>query len=310
MATRQQPSLRACRLADAPLPDLLGLIAEERRDWRQRLLWDPRELGDALEMAASARLLPGVAVLDGGRAVAYASVHASGASYRPCSVRLRRQAPPESAQVLVEALLALPEAEERRLEAQLTAFEWQDALDEAFAARGVGVARRRWLHASLASEEGTDSPHAAVRPWSGELLEACADLLAAAHAGGVEARINASFEDPSSSAGYLREVVRGPGCGHLLPWASSVAVLGGRVAGFCLVTTVSPGVAHVPQVAVHPRHQGRGLGDALLGRARRCAAAEGCHRVTLSVSEENQRAGRWYEARGFQELERFSAYWQ
>lgn len=310
VATRQQPSLRACRLADAPLPGVLALIAEERRAWKQRLLWDPQELGDALEMAASVRLLPGVAVLEGRRPVAYASAHSTQAAFRPCSLLIRPDAPPDAAELLVKGLLGLSEAAGRRLEAQLTAFARQDELDAAFAARGVHVEPRRWLHAALEGPSGRVEVGSSVRPWSTELLGACGAVLAEAHAGGVEARINASFLSEASSAAYLAEVVRGPGCGHFLPWASSVALVDGRVAGFCLVTTVSPGVAHVPQVAVRPGAQGRGLGGALLDRSLGCAAAEGCHRVTLSVSDENRRARGWYEGRGFRCLEPFSAYWR
>jgi ribosomal protein S18 acetylase RimI-like enzyme len=307
VATREQPLLRACRLSAAPVAGVLELIAEERQDWKQRLSWDPSDLGEALELAASARMLVGAAVLRGRRPVAYLSAHVSKDTLRPCSLRIRPDAPPETARVLVDAALGLSEAAGRQVEAQLTAFEHQEALDAAFAARGAGVVAREWLSAALVGEL-PEGPARSVRPWSSDHLEACAEALSEAHEGGVEALINSAFRSPEAATTYLKDVVRGPGCGYFQPWASSLVVENGRVLGFCLVTTVAPGVAHLPQVAVRPEAQGRGLGAALLDRAWRAARAEGCRRMTLSVSLENQRARSWYVRRGFSRLAALSAY--
>lgn len=309
MATREQPHLRACRLSAAPVSGVLELIAEERQAWRDRLLWDASELGEALELAASARLLAGSAVLEGRHLVAYLSAHVSSETFRPCSLRIRPEAPPETARLLVEAALALPEARPRKLEAQLTAFEHQDALDAAFAAHGAGVVAREWLGAELSVGHAEPASEPLV-PWSSEHLDGCAAALAAAHGGGVEALINSAFCSPEAAQTYLRDVVRGPGCGDFQPWASSVALERGRVLGFCLVTTVATGVAHLPQVAVRPEAQGRGLGSALLRRAWGSARAAGCRRMTLSVSLDNQRARSWYRRHGFERLARLSAYYR
>ena len=67
---------------------------------------------------------------------------------------------------------------------------------------------------------------------------------------------------------------------------------------------------HLPQVAVHPAAQGRGLGRALLARAATVAAGAGRVRLTLSVSCGNLRAAGWYGRLGFEELARFSAYYR
>ena len=307
MATREQPFLRPCRLSAAPVSGVLRLMAEEREVWKRRLLWDSSELAEALESAASARLLAGSAVLVGRRPVAYLSAHVSTEVFRPCSVHIRPEAPPETAQLLVETALDLPELQGRQLEAQLTAFEHQEALDAAFASCGVGVVAREWLGASLATEL-PEADSELVRPWSSEHLEGCAVVLAGAHQEGIEARINSAFRGEEAAASYLRDLVRGPGCGYFQPWASSVALEAGRVVGFCLVTTVAPGVAHLPQVAVSPGAQGRGLGAALFRRAWHAARHEGCKRMTLSVSLENERARSWYQRLGFRPLARLSAY--
>ncbi len=307
MATREQPLVRPCRLSAAPVSGVLDLISEEREVWKRRLLWDSSELAEALEAAASARLLAGSAVLVGRNPVAYLSAHVSPEVFRPCSVYIRPEAPPETAQLLVETALELPEVQGRQLEAQLTVFEHQEALDAAFASCGVGVVAREWLGASLRAE----LPEVAsdlIRPWASEHLEGCASALAEAHQGGIEARINSAFRSREAAATYLRDLVRGPGCGYFQPWASSVAVEDGRVVGFGLVTTVAPGVAHLPQVAVSPGAQGRGLGAALFQRAWSAARREGCRRMTLSVSLENERARSWYQRLGFRPLARLSAY--
>jgi ribosomal protein S18 acetylase RimI-like enzyme len=103
-------------------------------------------------------------------------------------------------------------------------------------------------------------------------------------------------------------VAGGPSCQGVLRDGSSVAVAGGTITGFCLASVISPGVGHVPQIAVEPQAQGDGIGGRLLDRALSGLARAGCRRATLSVSRSNVRAGTWYHRRGFRIVTRFASY--
>lgn len=308
VATRPESVLEVVPMTRVAVGPLLQLFAEERARWLSGLLWDASELGEAVDIAARAHLLPGHVVLLAGRPVAHLLVHVGPEVIRPCGVHVRPATPTAAVHALVDtALDALPE--DRRLEAQLTAFEHQPALDDAFRARGVQVTPRTWLVGRLdeLARRASASPGLAdLQPgWP----EALAPVLVASHAATVEARINAAFRTVEDARDYLEELGRGVGCGRLLGACCRVALgSGGAVEGFCLVTSVGPGVAHVPQVAVAPRAQGRGLGRLLLSSVARELAARGFSRVTLSVSLENVRAREWYERWGFTTLAPLSAY--
>jgi ribosomal protein S18 acetylase RimI-like enzyme len=60
---------------------------------------------------------------------------------------------------------------------------------------------------------------------------------------------------------------------------------------------------NVHDLAVLPEHQGRGVGALLLAAVEERALARGCCKVTLEVREDNARARRLYERRGFGDFE-------
>ena len=117
-----------------------------------------------------------------------------------------------------------------------------------------------------------------------------------------------SFRTEAAALSYLRELVELSGCGRVDPAASVVAHYQGRIAGFCIASSTSETVGHVPQIAVVPDVQGRGLGASLLGSAVRRLREHGCGRVTLSVSLANTRASAWYRRAGFRPLTVFASY--
>lgn len=83
------------------------------------------------------------------------------------------------------------------------------------------------------------------------------------------------------------------------PELSRVAERGGRVAGFLLaMSRDDTGVGYVDILAVHPDHQGHGIGTALLRDAFRRFAAAGLREAQLSVASDNPRARALYERTG------------
>jgi ribosomal protein S18 acetylase RimI-like enzyme len=88
-----------------------------------------------------------------------------------------------------------------------------------------------------------------------------------------------------------------------------VAERSGSPAACILVNdSITPGMAEVVYMGVAPAHRGRGLGRAMLRRAARVTRAGGLHAVTLAVDSRNVHAGRLYEAEGFRQTDRRTAY--
>lgn len=85
-----------------------------------------------------------------------------------------------------------------------------------------------------------------------------------------------------------------------------VAVESGQLVGYVTVqqTIRLPSHAHVLQVnglAVHPEHQGRGIGRLLVEAAKRDALRRGARKLSLRVFAPNTAARRLYESSGFAE---------
>lgn len=99
--------------------------------------------------------------------------------------------------------------------------------------------------------------------------------------------------------GRLRAWVEGPEAER--GWFA-VAEVGGAVAGSGSIRKLAPlrarHVAHLT-VGIHPEHQGRGLGRAVVGRLIAWASQAGVLRIDLFVLADNHRAIALYESVGF-----------
>ncbi len=90
---------------------------------------------------------------------------------------------------------------------------------------------------------------------------------------------------------------------------SRVAQRDGRIAGFLLARRfVDDAVGYVDILAVDPRHQGRGVGTALLGSAFAAFAGAGLREAQLGVASDNPLALRVYERAGMTVRFRFDIY--
>ena len=106
----------------------------------------------------------------------------------------------------------------------------------------------------------------------------------------------------------IRRIVQN-GCGEPLPFSCLVVRdRNGTLGGLVVTTEISPGHAHVAQVAVGPAFEGQGLGKLLITAAVHSLAREGYRSVSLMVSGANRRAVSLYLSLGFQGLLRFPVF--
>ena len=64
----------------------------------------------------------------------------------------------------------------------------------------------------------------------------------------------------------------------------------------------------IPQIAVHPSYQGRGLGNVLMNSAIEQFRSLGFQSLSLTVTKKNRRAFDWYQRLGFKFRKDFGAY--
>ena len=129
----------------------------------------------------------------------------------------------------------------------------------------------------------------------------------------VDRKVTYHYQSFGDCLEFLSNLVFRRGCGSFLPEASYSArdPKTSDLIGYVLTSRISQQDGHIPQIAVAPMHQGRGLGAELLGRVVRYLGLNGYHRVSLTVTESNLAAMSLYRRFGFSEHFRFPAFvWQ
>jgi ribosomal protein S18 acetylase RimI-like enzyme len=146
--------------------------------------------------------------------------------------------------------------------------------------------------------------------WQREYDEAAARLLYFAYRGHVDAMINDQYGSVAGSARLVENIMHLRGCGENLPEASRTAIhrASGKLAGILALTAVRPGTAHIPQVAVATEFQRQGLGLALMESSFRELDKLGYREVSLTVTDENRDAVRFYDRMGFETFRTFGAF--
>jgi ribosomal protein S18 acetylase RimI-like enzyme len=127
--------------------------------------------------------------------------------------------------------------------------------------------------------------------------------------GQTDAEICEDYRTKAGCENYLRSLVENPGCGVFMPETSFMGLdAQGFPCGFVISCRIAGGAAMIPQIAVHPSYQGRGLGNVLVNRAFEQLKASGFHTVSLTVTKKNWRAFDWYQRLGFKIRKEFGAY--
>jgi ribosomal protein S18 acetylase RimI-like enzyme len=180
----------------------------------------------------------------------------------------------------------------------------------AFESRGFRTHWRELLGTELCPSLGpVDIPAIwEMEAWQpGHWYEA-ATLLQAAYEAGVEAEIHQPYRSVEGCRRVLDGILHQASCGMLIPQASAMVRHRGRGVGLVVVTEVGPRQAHLPQIAVLPAYQRRGLGRLLLEYSRQQLSARQFAALSLFVSRANQRAGEVYRAMGFRPVLEFPVF--
>lgn len=296
--------MRTLPLREAGGRELRGLLDEECRHWDAELAWDFTEVREAVARGVVAGTLPGRAVIEGGRVVAYSYYMVDGGRVIVGSIFAAREWRDRGLEeALVDAVLGDVRGERGsgRIECQ-TLFCTSPAVDERFDRAGFAGRPRHYMRRGLREAVPAPPPPPSgvqLRPLRREDLPAAAEVVYRSHAGSVDAALNLTYATPATCRAFVDTLVVRSGCGRFDADASRLAVGPRGAVAVLIASRLAAANGHVCQVSVTPDWQGKGLGAALLLAALRSFREQGLASATLSVTVANDRAHRLYERLGF-----------
>ena len=177
----------------------------------------------------------------------------------------------------------------------------------------------------------TRHPEVEIAGWDPRWFSEAARLITRSYHGHVDSQISDQYRSHVGAMRFLDNIVRYPGCGIFsssssflafgpsasLPSATlpSTTLRAGRtggipssLCGMVLTSVVRGRVAHITQLCVDPEAQGLGIGSLLMDRVLERLREQDFRAVTLTVTESNQRALRFYERLRFSILNDFHAF--
>jgi len=296
--------------------ELRNLFDQEREEWERQLYWDYCEPQHVIAAMIDVGSLPGFVALQAGRPVAYAFYVEVARKGLLGGCFASKLAAGEGAEVcLLEASVAAlrEDPEIDRIESQFINFrEWPIA--RFFAGKGFRQFDRCFMVRDCQLRHSPRHPVAAgLKQLSLSDLDEMAKLTLDTYASVIDRKVTYHYQSLAGCMDFLSNLVFRPGCGNFLPEASySARDLGtNELMGYVVTSRISPQDGHIPQIAVAPAHQGKGLGTELLGRSVRYLGLNGYQRVSLTVTESNLAALELYLRFGFSVHFRFPAFvWQ
>ncbi len=307
------PNLKLIPIGQADMRSLSTLMDEEERAWFSELAWDYAPVREILSSFMSQNLLPGFLALRGANAVGYGYFlmhhHKGivGTVFAPASDVQQEVAD----ELLTQMIRTLKDREViSRIEAQILPFHNLD-LTPGFARHDFRCYPRYFLELDLLvplRHKEVSSPEKIV-PWDPGHIYGAAEVAWRSYRDQADAEICEDYCSIPGCEGYLRSLVENPGCGVFLPGASFTGLDNrGIPCGVILCSRTSAFAGMVPQVAILPSHQGRGLGNSLMHQALTRLKALGMRTVSLTVTKQNERACEWYRRIGFKTRKEFAAY--
>ena len=316
--------------------DLRPLMESETRRWAQRMAWDYTTSAEMVLRYVDAKILPGYAAMEDGRASGYAFFVYEGSkgvigdlfvAREPVAgggeQKLKKPGDQELEEKLlthvIETLQQSPGVS--RIEAQLLLHD-EGSIVRPFLQNGF----RRWTRLFMMKSLAEAAPRAArvngappaaaslmnveIRRWTEQDFQPSAAIITASYRGHLDAEINDQYRGIAGSLRFLNNIVRFPGCGQFDPESSLVAIdrLTQTQIGLLLCSRVRSDVGHVTQVCVVPEHQGKGIGRALIANCCRHLRKKKISGLSLTVTSGNAPAVALYERLGFTIEHKFDAF--
>lgn len=285
---------------DAADREVEDLLTAEAGRWLSDFGWDVSESWRTLAAARRAGSVPGfVARDDRQRACGWTCFVLHRGALQVATFVAES---PDVIDALLTGILASPEADNADIQ---TFFVPHTAsrLADSLSAAGFATTPYHYLSRSLPGD--ADSPVEApiCRPWTPADFDATLTLCGRAYRSTSDDRPFAPHGTEPEWRDYVYGLVRGTGCGRLMRPASLVVQDpgGDGLIGCILSTDLGPHTAHVAQVMVDPRVEGRGIGRTLLAGASAAARQNGATSQTLLVSARNGRARDLYQRWSFRE---------
>jgi ribosomal protein S18 acetylase RimI-like enzyme len=308
------PEVKLIPLSLTDPHDLKELMDLEERAWHEEIDWDYGPIRKILSSFIEQRLLPGFVAIVEGKPAAYlyfligrlkgmiGTLFAAGP-----------QAQRATEIILTRAIESLKDTRSVcRIEAQIIPVGGLQ-LTDIFLQHGFDHFLRHYLELNLnANPAPAAELEPSIVPWDPKYVWDCAEVGYRSYRNGIDAVICADYTSISNCESYIHSLAENPGCGVFLPNASFVALdRRGAPCGFILASKLSSTSGMIPQISIHPAHQGQRLGSALIQRTLERLKEAGLNQVRLTVSHQNRRAHEWYRRLGFHNRRDFGAYvWQ
>jgi ribosomal protein S18 acetylase RimI-like enzyme len=299
--------------------DLRSLLEEEVETWRRLLCWDYRSSADMILRYVDAKILPGYAAVERGSIVGYSffvyegSKGVVGDLFVSPSRSDARQVEAQMAEHVIATLQQSPGI--HRVEAQLLTHPTDD-LAGVFSSAGFQRYRRLFLELQLRRGETRMIPpmclpkEIQIRPWLEQDYQPAASVITASYRAHIDSEINDQYRTHAGSIRFLNNIVRFPGCGVFDAESSFAAIHRPTnvLVGLILCSRVKDDVGHVTQVCLLPEHRRQGIGENLIACTANALRNRHCNRLTLTVTEMNDRAVGLYKRLGFAESSVFDAF--
>jgi GNAT superfamily N-acetyltransferase len=296
--------------------ELESVFRQEIGWWMDELSWDYSPAITLIKRYISSKSLPGCAFkIPSGTVSGYSYyIINEPVGYIGNIYVLSESATPSIYAELLNQILDDFESHKRiqRIESQLFTFNCD--LVPLFRNRQFTVIKRYFLERTLdpasVERQPSDFPSGiSISRWREKFCLEAARVIHDSYRGSPDYMLCHDYQSPEGCTRFLRNLVQNPGCGTFSPETSLVALEGnGTVCAVLMTSRIEPETGMIPQISVRRDCQGKGLGSLLLHTYFREASRSGLKRLTLSVSETNQRACQLYLRLGFHKIRDFHAF--
>lgn len=307
--------MKVVSLSSVQVSELEEIFQEEICLWRDQLFWDLTPAIELIRRYIFANSLPGYVLRDtNGSILGYSYYVVSRPVGYIGNLFLRTgQADEEKYRRLLEPTLASLKSwsDVTRIECQVFSFNCD--FSPLFRRHSFQIMKRYFMVLPV-EETGPYEPQPCregfrVSRWDRSFFFPAAEVIFDSYVGSPDANLCRDYQSLEGCVRFLRNLVDHPGCGTFMPETSYVVTdPAGEVAAVLVTSRISDDTGMIPQVSVKRKYQERGLGTVLL-KTYLCASREhGLKRISLSVSESNQRAYKLYLRLGFHPLREFHAF--